>query len=206
MPGFVCISHVAHKSPTRNRRVDFVDACEQGIVDRKCWASFRAEDRFGNSTTEISQQHLKMLLFVGLRHVVRWPILFVCRLLDGLCDRHCPRRCGFSLSHCRLTLNDDFDGIEMLACLACRLEIRTRTKWCLWIRNYGVFPVSGLRWNNPSLSFLDQLSNCCNHHPALFSRFTHDSPPVRNIIVVHTDNDITYLLLAPPNNERKIII
>jgi hypothetical protein len=138
---------VGHEAPAGHCGVDLAGDTEHDIGQRQ---SRSPEPVFGlgYAVAEVSEQGDKPLLLVGLCLVVDRPVL-------GIGHPHCFGH-DFRAVGALLPLDDELDGIDMLAFLVCGLKMVAGAKRLAVVHIHDVSPVAGLGRDFPSQPvFLD---------------------------------------------------
>jgi len=159
---------ITHKTASRNGGIYLERRAENCIGQRQAGASHLVFLRSVNAPAEISEQSLEFVLFVGLRCVVRGPVLRVGCALGGCRDRQSLRHGGAAIG-IMFACHSVRDRKNMLAADAARLEIRASATLDFRHYVYPIRTIASLRRDNPQISFVADRPSGCDFETALLS-------------------------------------
>src|SRR5258708_953894 len=176
----MCLAEIAHETSLRNGRIDLERGSEKRVGQRQTRTARLARGR-NQTGAQISQEQLKLILLMGLRLIVRRPILRISLL------RFSDRK-TFSNRHgavrVPLPLHYEGCGIDMLTPNPASLMVGAGASSNLSPNNDLVFgSVARLRRDEPNPILLMNLSGCCQFQTALFSKFHDYLASLKNILL-----------------------
>ena len=136
---------IAHKPTPRDRGVYFEDGREKGIRNGDWPSSFLGSSRLRNTSTEIFEQDLEVVLFIGLCSVVSMPVLAVgpFHLFSY------PNTTGdFTPVFALLFLNGKFGCPDVLTLYPASVKVGTTASGGT-VETNGIMAFSSLGWNDP---------------------------------------------------------
>jgi hypothetical protein len=140
-PRFLSLFQLGGEPPSRHGGVGLEHETEHHVGQRQP-RSPEPVFRLLDAVAEVSEQGDKLLLLVGLRLVVGRPVLGVGHL----------HRFGHDLGAvgASLPLDDELDGVYVLALLAGGLEVSAGAERLAVVHVHDVSPVAGLGWDLPA--------------------------------------------------------
>jgi len=172
MPTSVRFSEIAHKTTLRNRGIDLEHDAKYRVRQGERRASILGRSD-GEARTQIGEQRLESILFMGLSIVVSSPILWIGGALPCFSDGHAlgNRRASVSVL---FTFHNKGRSENMFALNAASLVVGASAR-----RHFGrkvnlILFLAELRWDKPNALFPNNDSRCCQFHSTLFSQ-VHDA-------------------------------
>lgn len=172
-------SKIAHKAPPRHGGIDFERGAEYSVRQGQARTTRLSRLRVLEATAQVEKQSLESVLFVDLRGIVGWPVLWVSGTFGnryGLGDRGTSVRVLFACHH-------ENGCIDVLAFPAACFVIGTGARRRIVLHVNRVSSVPSLRGNHPQIALgLDFLSSR-QFKSALLSRFHSHLVYLDNILL-----------------------